>query len=333
MSDVLTIDGLRKSFRTSGGGAGSKVQALRDVSLSVGRGEVVGVVGESGSGKTTLARCVLRLVEPDAGTITLAGRDITHLSRRKLRGVRSQMHMVFQDPYSSLNPRATVLQIVADPLRRARSLGRDEADKHAHDLLTRVGLPEGLHQRYPHELSGGQRQRVGLARSLGVEPLLLVADEPVSALDVSVQAAILNMLRDLQSELDFSCLFIAHDLATVEYLCDRVVVMYLGEVVEQGTREQIFNSPKHPYTQALLAAAVEPDPEAQRSRDRVVLEGDIPSPVDPPTGCSFHPRCPVAELPLCAEKDPPVVGAQHARCHFVTEDGAAPDIRRAAAAR
>jgi oligopeptide transport system ATP-binding protein len=324
-TDVLDVTGLGKQFRTRAG----NVHALADISLTVGRGEVVGVVGESGSGKTTLGRCILRLIEPDRGTITLNGRDITHLSQRRLRAVRSQMHMVFQDPLSSLNPRSTVLQIVADPLRRNRSLDHRAGEHEAHQLLTQVGLDEGLHQRYPHELSGGQRQRVGVARSLGVAPSLLVADEPVSALDVSVQASILNLLRDLQQDMDFSCLFIAHDLSTVEYLCDRVVVMYLGRVVEQGTREQIFGSPQHPYTQALLAAAVEPDPVAQRDRRRVVLAGDIPSPVDPPSGCAFHTRCPVVVLPVCADVDPPVVGAHQARCHFVGEDGSAPDIAAA----
>jgi ABC-type glutathione transport system ATPase component len=248
---VLSVTGLRKSFhipRSAGGGA---VHAVAGIDLEVGRGEIVGLVGESGSGKTTVAHCVLRLLEPDGGQVALDGTDITHLSRRKLLPLRPKMHMVFQDPYSSLNPRMTVGDIVAAPLRAQRAAGR--ADKVA-EMLTRVGLSAQLRTRYPHELSGGQRQRVGLARSLIARPRLLVADEPTSALDVSVQAAILNQLADLQREFGFSCLFISHDLAVVRYLCDRIAVMSQGEIVETGLRDQVFQSPRHPYTRDLLAA-------------------------------------------------------------------------------
>ncbi|MGH3437694.1 MAG: ABC transporter ATP-binding protein [Sciscionella sp.] len=325
---VLDVRGLTKRFRVPRSAGGGVVHAVEGVDLRIGDGEIVGLVGESGSGKSTVGRCVVRLLEPDGGTVRLAGRDITHLTQRQLREVRDQVHMVFQDPYSSLNPRMTVGAIVAEPLRRRHQLGRRDAEQRSAELLTKVGLPSGLRDRYPHELSGGQRQRIGLARSLGVGPRLLVADEPISALDVSVQASILNQLRDLQAELGFSCLFIAHDLSTVEFLCDRVAVMYLGQLVEVGSREEIFTNAKHPYTQSLLAAAVTPDPVTQRAKRRVVLAGDIPSPIDPPTGCPFHTRCPVAELPRCRQ-DPPTIelGSDHwTRCHLVTSDGDSPRL-------
>jgi ABC-type glutathione transport system ATPase component len=248
---VLTVTGLRKSFRIPRSAGGGVLHAVAGIDLEIGRGEIVGLVGESGSGKTTVAHCVLRLLEPDGGQVTLDGTDITHLSRRRLLPLRPKMHMVFQDPYSSLNPRMTVGDIVAAPLRAQRAAGR--ADKVA-EMLTGVGLSAQLRTRYPHELSGGQRQRVGLARSLIARPRLLVADEPTSALDVSVQAAILNQLADLQREFGFSCLFISHDLAVVRYLCDRIAVMSQGEIVETGLRDQVFRSPRHPYTRQLLAA-------------------------------------------------------------------------------
>jgi peptide/nickel transport system ATP-binding protein len=337
---VLAVSGLGKGFRVSRSGGAGTVRAVVDVDLTIGHGEIVGLVGESGCGKSTVGRCILRLLEPDTGRIVLDGTDITRMSRRRLRPLRPKMHMVFQDPYSSLNPRMTVGAIVGVPLRTHRVVARDKIGGAVDGLLDRVGLARQLRSRYPHELSGGQRQRVALARSLAVRPSLLIADEPTSALDVSVQAAILNQLAQLHGEFGFSCLLISHDLAVVEYLCDRVAVMYLGSIVETGTREEVFGSPKHPYTQALLAARLDTGaagPGAAAAgpvRRRAVLAGELPSPRNMPAGCTFHPRCPVAELPLCADTVPPDVtvpgvhgGSHSARCHLVHTDGRAPDIR------
>jgi peptide/nickel transport system ATP-binding protein/oligopeptide transport system ATP-binding protein len=329
---VLEVEGLVKHFPTRGFGAKGVVHAVDGVSFRIGRGELLGLVGESGSGKSTVANCVMRLVTPTAGTIRLNGTDITHLSRRALRPLRRSMHMVFQDPYSSLDPRMTCGQIVGEPLDvQGLARGRD-LDVRVAQLFDRVGLRDELRFRYPHELSGGQRQRVGLARALAVSPALLVADEPVSALDVSVQASILNLLRDLQEELGFSCLFITHDLATVEYLCDRVAVMYLGQIVEVAPTRELFANPKHPYTQSLLSAGVVPDPEVQRARSRVVLEGDLPSPLDPPSGCRFRTRCPLEgrSAPESHEEEPPLVdvgGGHLVACHLVRR-GETPDLYR-----
>jgi peptide/nickel transport system ATP-binding protein len=302
---ILEVDGLVKHFDAGRGPRGRRVvHAVEDVSLSIAPGEVVGLVGESGSGKSTVGSCILRLLEPTAGAIRLQGTDITHLSRRALRPLRREMHMVFQDPYSSLNPRMTNGAIVGEPLKlHGIAKGGDALESRVAELFDQVGLNPELRHRYPHELSGGQRQRVGLARALSVQPSLLIADEPVSALDVSVQAAILNLLSDLQEEMGFACLFITHDLSIVEYFCDRVVVMYLGRVVETGTVEQIFSRPQHPYTQALLSAALVPDPKAQRTRSRIVLEGDLPSPIDVPSGCAFRTRCPLAHESLPRSED------------------------------
>jgi oligopeptide/dipeptide ABC transporter ATP-binding protein len=334
---ALEIRGLSKRFRVSRGAGGGTVHAVENLDLTIGRGEIVGLVGESGCGKSTAGRCAVRLLDPDAGTIVLDGTDITHLSRRRMRPLRPKVHMVFQDPYSSLNPRMKVGAIVAGPLRAQRVPRTLRAHGTApgrklgpaiDELLGQVGLSPQLRDRYPHELSGGQRQRVALARSLAARPMLLVADEPTSALDVSVQAAMLNLLADLHGTFGFSCLFISHDLAVVEYLCDRIAVMYLGGIVETGTRDQIFRSPKHPYTQALLSAALETTP-GRRDKRRVILPGELPDPVHPPGGCTFHTRCPAAELPRCGDEVPArvTVGGGHwARCHFVMPDGSAPDI-------
>jgi oligopeptide/dipeptide ABC transporter ATP-binding protein len=307
------------------------VHAVDGVSFALREGEMLGLVGESGSGKTTLANCVVRLLEPTSGSIRLNGRDITHLSRRELRPLRRGLHMVFQDPYSSLNPRMKAGEIVAEPLRLHRLAGRSEREHRVNEIFERVGLGPEHRFRYPHELSGGQRQRVGLARSLILEPSVLVADEPVSALDVSVQASILNLLRDLQRDMGFTCLFITHDLATVEFLTDRIAVMYLGKLVEVASRDAIFRDPQHPYTQALLSAAVVPDPAEQRKRRRVVLEGDPPSPLAPPSGCRFRTRCPLRDLsaPESEEIEPPLreVFPDHlVACHLATPGSPAPRI-------
>ena len=315
---VLEIEGLHKRFAVSRAAGGGSVQAVAGIDLSIGRGEIVGLVGESGCGKSTVGLCVLRLLDPDSGTIRLDGTDITRLSGERLRALRPKMHMVFQDPYSSLNPRMRVADIVAGPLRAQGSVPRRRLAAAVDEVLGQVGLDPRLRDRYPHQLSGGQRQRVGLARSLAARPLLLVADEPTSALDVSVQAAILNQLTDLHGELGFSCLFISHDLAVVEYLCDRIAVMYLGQIVETGTRQQIFASPRHPYTRSLLAAATGP---SDGRAGRATLDGELPDPRNPPPGCPFHTRCPIAEFPRCRDQVPgpvPIAPGHWARCHFAT---------------
>jgi len=330
---VLEVEDLVKHFHVGSQltGGGGTVHAVDGVSFTIAPGEMVGLVGESGSGKTTVGNCVMRLLEPTAGTIRLKGREITHISRRAMRPLRRELHMVFQDPYSSLDPRQTCGQIVAEPLRVQKLARGRKLEERVRELFDNVGLRDELRHRYPHELSGGQRQRVGLARALSVSPSLLIADEPVSALDVSVQAAILNLLRDLQSQLQFSCLFITHDLATVEYLCDRVAVMYLGKIVELAATEELFASPQHPYSQALLSAAVVADPQVQRTRRRVVLEGDIPSPLAPPSGCHFRTRCPLEResAPRSTEEEPPLldVGDGHlVACHLVHAGRRAPEL-------
>ena len=333
VNPVLEVDGLVKHYHVGSQllGGGGTVHAVDGVSLTIGQGELLGLVGESGSGKSTVGNCIVRLVEPTAGTIRIRGTDVTHLARREMRPLRREVHMVFQDPYSSLNPRMTCGQIVGEPLRLHKIVPRRDRDRRIVELFDVVGLRPELRHRYPHELSGGQRQRVGLARALSVSPSLLIADEPVSALDVSVQASILNLLRDLQRGLGFSCLFITHDLATVEFLCDRVAVMYLGKIVEQAPTEELFAAPRHPYTQALLSAAVVPDPVEQRSRTRIVLEGDVPSPLAPPSGCRFRTRCPLAtrSAPQSVEEEPelrPVAADHLVACHLVGPGGTAPEV-------
>jgi oligopeptide transport system ATP-binding protein len=305
------------------------VRAVDGVSLTVATGEVLGLVGESGSGKTTLGRAVTRLLPVTSGQVRINGTDISRMGRRQLRPLRRDFNIVFQDPASSLNPRMTVADIIGEPLRLHKVGSRPTRRNRVTDLLEQVGLRTEVGRRYPHELSGGQRQRVSLARALSAGPSLLVADEPTSALDVSVQAAVLNLIGRLQVELGFACLFITHDLAAVEFLAQRVAVMYLGVLVEVSTRDSLFAAPRHPYTQALLSAAPIPDPVRQRSRRRVVLPGEVPSPIDPPAGCRFHPRCPVA-VDRCSREVPPLrpVGpsGELVACHLVADDGTGPRL-------
>ncbi|MEV0116062.1 oligopeptide/dipeptide ABC transporter ATP-binding protein [Streptomyces sp. NPDC050844] len=326
---VLELRDLERHFA----GRGGIVRAADGVTLTVGKGEVVGLVGESGSGKSTVGRCAVRLDEPTGGTVRINGRDVTRLSRRALRPLRRNFHLVFQDPSSSLDPRMTVGQIIAEPLRLHGIAKGDAARARVAELLGQVGLRPEHADRHPHELSGGQRQRISIARALSVDPDLLVADEPTSALDVSVQASVLNLLADLQRDRGFGCLFITHDLAAVEFLADRIAVMYLGQIVEQAPTAELFADPKHPYTQALLSAAPVPDPVLQRTRERIVLSGELPSPLAPPPGCRFHTRCPLAvdrcrvEVPELREL--PGDGRRQVSCHLVADDGTAPDAAAA----
>ena len=308
MSDqpLVRADSLRKSFRGPSRGLGrghAELRAVDGVTLDIWPGETLGLVGESGCGKSTLGRLLLRLYEPTGGRVFFEERDITHLSQSALRPLRRQMQIIFQDPYSSLNPRMTVRAALSEALRvHGLVNSASEENERIAALLERVGLRPEQMRRYPHEFSGGQRQRIGIARALAVSPRFIVADEPVSALDVSIQAQIVNLLGDLQQELGLSYLFIAHDLHVVEHVSKRVAVMYLGRVVELATATRIYERPRHPYTEALLSAAPEPDP-TKRGR-RVVLEGDVPSPLDPPSGCAFHPRCPIAQRGLCDRELP-----------------------------
>ncbi|WP_062014504.1 oligopeptide/dipeptide ABC transporter ATP-binding protein [Aureimonas sp. AU4] len=295
---ILEVEDLKTHFPLSHG----TVRAVDGVSFSVRRGSIVGLVGESGSGKTTVGRSILRLVKPTGGAARFEGTDLLTLSDREMRAYRRRLQIIFQDPYSSLNPRMRVGAILAEALD-THGLAKGAArERRIAELLTRVGLSPDHARRYPHEFSGGQRQRIGIARALAVEPDLIVADEPVSALDVSVQAQILNLLQDLQREFGLTMLFVAHDLSVVEYLCDEVVVMYLGRIMERGPSREVYRRPRHPYTRALIATAPVPDPN--HSRERVILKGDIPSPIDPPSGCVFRTRCPHA-APVCAERRPP----------------------------
>jgi oligopeptide/dipeptide ABC transporter ATP-binding protein len=306
MQPLLDVKGLVKTFggrKRLFGKASPAIRAVDDVSLTIAPGEVVGLVGESGSGKTTVGRTILRLTNPSAGTIRFAGEDISSLDRQALRPFRRRMQIIFQDPYASLNPRMTVREIIGEALEIHRIGGSSSWRDRTLALLERVGLGETHLDRYPHEFSGGQRQRIVIARALAVEPDFIVADEPVSALDVSIQAQIVNLLAELQRDLGLAMLFISHDLNVVEHICDRVIVMYLGQVMEEGPVDSLFARPRHPYTEALLAAAPVPDPEAVRRK--IILAGDIPSPANPPSGCVFRTRCRYA-LPACADTRPPL---------------------------
>ena len=326
--ELLVAQDVKKYFPVTRGIVFQKevasVKAVDGVSFALHEGETLGVVGESGCGKSTMARCIMKLLEPTGGKITFRGHDITKLSRAEMRPFRREMMMIFQDPYASLNPRKRVGFIVAEALQ-VHKLGTDaEIKRRVQELLEVVGLNPEHYNRFPHEFSGGQRQRIGVARALAVNPKLIVCDEPVSALDVSVQAQILNLLKDLQRDFGLTYIFIAHDLNVVRHISDRVMVMYLGQVVETADRNDLYAEPKHPYTGALLSAVPVPDPEVGRHRKRIVLEGDVPSPMNPPSGCRFHPRCPRFVEGHCDVEEPALINrggapSHVAKCHYPLE--------------
>jgi oligopeptide/dipeptide ABC transporter ATP-binding protein len=326
---LVKLRGVKKYFPITRGIILQKkvgnVHAVDGVDLEIYPGETVGLVGETGCGKSTLARVVMRLYDATEGEISFEGQDITRLRGRSLRELRRNMQMIFQDPFASLNPRKTIGSIIGEPFRLHRTVPKDRVKPEVQDLMKLVGLNPEHYNRYPHEFSGGQRQRIGVARALALRPKLIVCDEPVSALDVSIQAQILNLLEDLQEEFNLTYLFIAHDLSVVKHVSDRVAVMYLGRIVEMATGDTLYENPKHPYSGALLSAVPIPDPELASHKRRIILEGDVPSPIDPPSGCRFHPRCYRAQFPKCAEDDPeltPHHPGQVAACHFPLEDRA-----------
>ena len=309
-----------------------RVRAVDDVSFSIAEGETLGLVGESGCGKSTLCRSLLRLIEPSSGSILFRGQEVTELGRRELRPLRRDMQMIFQDPYASLNPRKRVRQIVGDPLRLHGLASGSELDRRVEQLVDRVGLSTEHLNRFPHEFSGGQRQRIGIARALALGPKMIIADEPVSALDVSIQAQIINLLEDLQDEFGLTYVFVAHDLGVVRQVADRIAVMYLGKIVEIGPAGEVYSNPVHPYTLSLLSAVPIPDPRANAEREPIVLEGDVPSPANPPAACRFHTRCPYA-TEICAEVEPQLVdhGRGHwAACHHPLNREHPEDVRAAA---
>jgi len=326
VSDLLVVEDLKMHFPITRGIVFQKqvaaVKAVDGVSFSVARGETLGIVGESGCGKSTLARCVLRLLDPTGGSVVFDGHDITNLSRSEMRPLRREMMMVFQDPYASLNPRKRVGFTIAEPLE-VNNIGTDaERKRRVQELLEIVGLSPEHYNRFPHEFSGGQRQRIGVARALAVNPKLIVCDEPVSALDVSVQAQILNLLKDLQREFGLTYVFIAHDLNVVRHISDRVMVMYLGKVVEVASDRELYTHPRHPYTGALMSAVPAPNPKLARMRRPIVLEGDVPNPINPPDGCRFHPRCPRTRDGLCDVEEPllrNLDGDHSTACHLPLE--------------
>jgi oligopeptide transport system ATP-binding protein len=316
-SNLLEVRNLVKHFPIKSGilvdrqvGA---VQAVDDVSFDVARGETLGLVGESGCGKSTLCRTVLKLLEPTSGSIKFEGTEVSAMGRRGLRPLRREMQMIFQDPFASLNPRKRVGQIVGDPLKLHGIASGSTLKRQTQDLLERVGLNPEHYNRFPHEFSGGQRQRIGIARALALRPKLIVADEPVSALDVSIQAQIINLLEDLQDEFELTYIFVAHDLGVIRHVSDRIAVMYLGKIVEMGPADAVYSNPIHPYTLSLLSALPIPDPRANAEREPIVLEGDVPSPADPPAACRFHTRCPYA-TEICSEVEPELV--LHDRDHW-----------------
>ena len=318
---LIDVKGLKVHFPIKGGIFGrtvANVKAVDGVDLFVRNGETLGLVGESGCGKSTTGRAILQLVKPTAGTVNFAGTELTTLPSNEVRKMRSRMQMIFQDPYGSLDPRYTVGQIVSEPLENFKRGNQQEVKDEVANLLEIVGLNPFYVNRFPHEFSGGQRQRIGIARALALHPSLVVADEPVSALDVSIQAQVLNLLQELQGKFGLTYLFVAHNLSVVKHISDRVAVMYLGRVVELAVSEELYEMPLHPYTQALLSAIPVPDPQIEARRKRIILEGDVPSPVNPPPGCNFHPRCWKAQA-ICREVIPPLEAKQpnhFAACHF-----------------
>jgi oligopeptide transport system ATP-binding protein len=325
-SALVQVDRLKVHFPISAGWflrpRTAWVQAVDDVSFEIRPGETLGLVGESGCGKTTVGRAILQVYRPTAGRVLFDGVDLTALGGEALRRRRRDFQMIFQDPYASLDPRAKVADIVAEPLEVHGLASGSAKRERVRELLGQVGLNPAFAERYPHEFSGGQRQRIGVARALAVSPRFVVCDEPISALDVSIQAQIINLLERLQRQLGLTYLFIAHDLAVVRHICDRVAVMYLGKIVEIAPRSELYARPRHPYTKALLSAAPVPDPRVERTRERIILTGDVPSPIDPPRGCRFHPRCPFAQ-PICAEEEPALSpaddGEHRVACHFWRE--------------
>ncbi len=321
---LVSVRGLKKHFPITSGIVFQRqvgaVKAVDDISFDIYEGETLGLVGESGCGKSTTGRTVLQLYEPTAGSVRLREdgdmRELTEMKGEELRRMRRRMQMIFQDPYASLNPRMSVGRIVSEPLRIHKTMGRSEQEGYVEALLERVGLNPYFVNRYPHEFSGGQRQRIGIARALALEPKFIVADEPISALDVSIQAQVVNLLEDLQEELNLTYLFIAHDLSMVRHICDRVAVMYLGKIVELAPADELYENPLHPYTQSLLSAVPVPDPEREKQAQRIILTGDVPSPSNPPEGCNFNTRCPV-RFGLCYDApDPGLIEATPG--HFVS---------------
>ena len=315
---ILSIRGLTKNYELSSAFFRGKdvVHAVDSVNLEVQEGETLGIVGESGCGKSTLGRMIVRLEDPTDGVILFEGKDLAKVSKKKLRGLRQRFQMIFQDPYASLNPRRQIGQIVEEPLR-IHGVGKDERRVKAKELLRRVGLDDNAYEKYPHEFSGGQRQRVVIARALALNPRLVVADEPVSALDVSIQAQVLNIFKDLQKDLRLTYIFIAHDLGVVRHVSDRIAVMYLGKIVELADADDLYESPAHPYSQALLSA--NPRMGAEDKRERIILTGDIPNPINRPSGCAFNPRCPIA-ADICRTESPELmtIGTRQVACHFPT---------------
>ena len=324
MPILLSVENLHKAFKVSANRPGApklRLKAVDGISFDIAAGETLGLVGESGCGKSTAGKLLLRLIEPDDGIITFAGKTVTGMPKGELTALRRDMQMIFQDPFSSLNPRMRVGEIIGEPLVVHDMVEGQDPRHQALALMEKVGLSREHYDRYPHEFSGGQRQRIGIARTLAVQPRLVVADEPVSALDLSIQAQIVNLLKDLQEEFSLTYLFISHDLGVIEHVCDRVAVMYMGRIVETASATDLYGQPRHPYTEALLNAVPVPDPS--RHRQKQVLSGEIPSPIDPPTGCHFHPRCPYAkdicrhEYPAFFEQAP----GHRVACHFSSEVG------------